>query len=321
MGSRPWREAWQDALYGRAGFYRGDEGPAGHFTTSTQGPQGLLLAEAVAALADRERCTRVVDLGCGRGELLLALHSLRPDLSLTGVDVVRRPADLPGGVAWLTSPGGAALPDALTGLEDALVVAHEWLDVVPCTVAAPGPDGRLREVVVDEAGTESLGEPLGEADGAWVEQWWPGARGRVEVGRQRDEAWDDLLSRVDRGAALAVDYGHVREARPSRGSLQAYARGVLTDPVPDGSCDLTAHVAVDSLTQNSRTTQREALDGLGVRAERPGAASATTDPAAYLRALARSSALALLRDPDGLGGFHWVLARRPGILGNHEPPA
>ena len=41
----PWREAWHDALYGPAGFYRSAEGPAGHFTTSTHGPLGAALAE------------------------------------------------------------------------------------------------------------------------------------------------------------------------------------------------------------------------------------------------------------------------------------
>ena len=302
--ARPWREAWHTALYAADGFYTRPEGPAGHFATSAHGSAGRLLATAVADLADREGCDRVVDLGCGRGELLAHLVGLRPDLALTGVDVVGRPPDLPEAVDWVLSPGGAGLPEGLRGLTSTLVVANEWLDVVPCTIGR-FEAGELRELLVDPAGRESLGEPVGPEDAAWVEQWWPRASGRVEVGRQRDEAWDELLSRIGSGAALAVDYGHLRDDRPTLGSLQAYARGVLTDPVPDGSCDLTAHVAVDSLTQDARTTQREALAHL---ADGP-APDAGRDPRGHLQSLARDSDLAMLRDRDGLGAFHWVHQR------------
>ena len=142
----PWREAWHEALYGPQGFYRGAEGPAGHFTTSTHGPLGAPFADALGRLADREGVHHVVDVGCGRGELLTHLAVQRPDLRLTGVDVVPRPPDLPDAVAWLRSPGGGdELPRELTDLDDVLVVAHEWLDVVPCTVAevvGPGPARR-----------------------------------------------------------------------------------------------------------------------------------------------------------------------------------
>ena len=57
----------------------------------------------------------------------------------------------------------------------------------------------------------------------------------------------DLGSRVRRGAVLAVDYGHTVGERPADGTLTAYRAGALVVPVPDGSCDLTAHVAIDSL--------------------------------------------------------------------------
>jgi len=79
--------------------------------------------------------------------------------------------------------------------------------------------------------------------------------------------------------------------------------------VPDGSCDLTAHVAVDSLEHDDVTTQRDALRALGVHARTPDVTRAHTDPAGYLAALARSSAAAALTDPSGLGAFRWVLRR------------
>lgn len=310
----PWRDAWQDALYGPDGFYRRPEGPAGHFTTSAHGGPGAVLAQALAHLADAEGATHVVDLGAGRGELLGALHAHRPDLRLTGIDVVGRPASLPAAVGWTTSPGGAALPDALQDLDGVLVVAHEWLDVVPCTVAEVDESGRLRTVLVDpRSGEESLGGPLDPADAAWCADHWPtddAAPGdRVEVGLARDRAWADLLARVRRGAVLAVDYGHTRENRPDGGTLVGYRDGVVVDPVPDGSCDVTAHVAVDSLRHDELTTQREALHRLLGRPLVPDQGLSRTDPAGYLAALAGTSALTALTDPSGLGGFRWVLAR------------
>ena len=181
----PWREAWHDALYGPRGFYRGTEGPAGHFTTSTHGPLGASFADAVGRLADREGVHHVVDVGCGRGELLTHLAAQRPDLRLTGVDVVPRPDDLPDAVAWLRSPGGATLPPELTDLDDVLVVAHEWLDVVPCTVAEVVAPGRLAVVLVDPAtGEESTGGAPTDDELAWCARHWPvdglpvGATGR-----------------------------------------------------------------------------------------------------------------------------------------------
>lgn len=309
----PWREAWHEALYGPRGFYRGTTGPAGHFTTSTHGPLGQVLAEALGRLADREDVHHVVDVGCGRGELLTHLAARRPDLRLTGADVVDRPADLPDAVAWLRCPGGAALPDELTELDDVLVVAHEWLDVVPCTVAEVAP-GRLAVVLVDPTSGEELPGPDLTADElAWCARWWPvddlPAGSRVEVGLSRDLAWHDLLARVRQGTVLAVDYGHTRGNRPRGGTLTAYRSGAVVLPVPDGSCDLTAHVAVDSLEHDEVATQREALHALGLADDRPPHDLGHRDPAAYLAALATASTVTALTAPDGLGGFRWVLRR------------
>ncbi|EAQ00383.1 hypothetical protein JNB_09429 [Janibacter sp. HTCC2649] len=310
MNPRPWRDAWWDALYGPDGFYRRDEGPAGHFTTSAHGGLGAVLADVVGRLADEAGVCRVVDLACGRGELLTHLHSIRPDLELVGVDVVERPPSLPTSVDWLRSPGGSAVPDELHDL-DALVLAHEWLDVVPCTIAEVDADGVLREVLVDEAGTETLGGELAEPDRAWADSWWPATEAgeRVEIGLGRDLAWRDLLSRNRTGTTIAVDYGHTKATRPTEGSLTAYREGVLTNPVPDGQRDLTAHVATDSLGADEVVTQRDLFHRLGLTATTPDHASASTDPLGYVRALGRTSTIAALTDPHGLGGFHWAVTR------------
>ncbi len=81
-------------------------------------------------------------------------------------------------------------------------------------------------------------------------------------------------------------------------------------PVPDGSCDITAHVAVDSLAHDRLLTQARALRDLGVTPDDPAHATARSDPSGYLAALARASAVRALTAPGGLGGFTWVVARR-----------
>jgi SAM-dependent MidA family methyltransferase len=255
----------------------------------------------------------VVDVGAGRGELLRHLYALAPGRPLCGLDVVSRPPDLPEDVGWVESRGGGSLPEGWRPVR-ALVVAHEWLDVVPCTIAEVGPDGTLREVLVDPAtGAESPGPPLTGADHQWCQRFWPSALARqaragdrVEVGRQRDDAWAALLDRLARGSvALAVDYGHTVDDRPRQGTLVAYREGRLVDPVPDGSRDLTAHVAVDSLRQTHRMLQRDAIEAVPA----PDHALAAADPAAYLEALAERSAVTALRSVGGFGDFWWVIAQ------------
>ncbi|MGV1007615.1 MAG: SAM-dependent methyltransferase [Dermatophilaceae bacterium] len=313
MTALPWRLAWQDALYGPGGFYR-REVPSRHFATATGAPLGRTLAEALWRWADRLGMPGIVDLGAGRGELLADLHAVRPDRPLLGCDVVTRPAGLPAPVDWVQGPGGAALPDGLSELHDVLVVAHEWLDVVPCDIGRVDRSGRLRLVQVDPVtGRESLGEPVGEPQLRWCDTFWPAREPgeRVEIGSARDQAWADLLSRVSRGAVLAVDYGHERGHRPREGSLTAYRQGARVAPVPDGTCDLTAHVAVDSLRQDRRLTQAQAFEEVGLAGVRPDPGLARRGPGRYLRELQRAAASAELTRPDGYGGFHWVLARLP----------
>lgn len=306
---RTWEQAWAEALYGDGGFYRRPEGPAGHFATSAQGGAGEVLAEALLRLADREGLTTIVDVACGRGELLTSLAALAEgSVHLVGVDVVARPAGLDPRVDWLVSPGGGDLPD-LGHATRALVLAHEWLDVVPCPVARADEHGRLRTVLVDDEGNESLGSPLAQRDADWAARWWPGPYSpgdRVEIGRTRDDAFTRLVERVRSGLVVAVDYGHTLAERPRCGSLVGYADGVLCAPVPDATCDLTAHVAMDSLPADRVLTQREVLRDLGLDGTRPPVETARTDPAGYLAALSRASRASSLTGP-GPGGFLWAL--------------
>jgi SAM-dependent MidA family methyltransferase len=124
------------------------------------------------------------------------------------------------------------------------------------------------------------------------------------------------VSTVERGLALTIDYGHLRVDRPLAGTLTGYRAGRAVEPVPDGGCDLTAHVALDAVAAAGCAvsgrpavlrTQREALRALGVNGRRPALADAYTDPTGYLRALAAAGEAAELVDSAGLGGHWWLL--------------
>jgi SAM-dependent MidA family methyltransferase len=304
-----WRTAWDQALYGPAGFYR-RHAPGDHFRTAMHGSD--LMAAAFLTLVRRHGLDTVVDVGAGRGELLTGLHRLAPDLQLLGVEVAPRPQALPAPIAW--SP---VLPESVEGL----VVAHEWLDNVPCHVVEVDGAGVPRIVHVDPAtGRESWGLPVTSSGvppsiAAWLAAWWPlDARepgARAEVGTTRDRAWRDVVARVHRGLAVAVDYGHTRDDRPAGGSLRSYRRGRETEVAADGSRDVTAAVAVDSVAAAAGAEvvrQRQALTGLGMSTARPPLAMAAADPEGYARALAAATEAAGLTATGGLGDFYWVVS-------------
>ncbi|WP_307791176.1 SAM-dependent methyltransferase [Streptomyces actuosus] len=370
-----WRTAGETALYGPAGFYRRPEGPAGHFRTSVHASP--LFARAVARLLclvdealGRPDRLDFVDMAAGRGELAAGVLAALPAgvAARTRVCAVEiagpRPDGLDPRIVWR-----ADVPHGITGL----LFANEWLDNIPVDVAETDPAGVARLVLVREDGTEQLGEPVSGADAQWLRQWWPlpSEEGlRAEIGWPRDEAWASVVARVDRGVAVAVDYAHTADARPPFGTLTGFREGRETAPVPDGSCDITAHVALDACaargrnehgapgttaspgtaaspgaredvpsaraqyerpahTPNTRSAprsarpagpdrahalpearllrQRHALRVLGVGGARPPLALASTDPAAYVRALASAGEAAELTAEGGLGDFGWLV--------------
>lgn len=312
MTRTPWKQAWDQALYGESGFYRQESGPAGHFSTATQGiPQiGELLARALLTLMDQEGLDTFLDMGCGRGELLEHVHRLGPQAHCIGVDVVSRPR-LSEPIGWIQSPGGERLPDELDGLSDTLVFANEWLDVVPCPIAEMDENGELREVLVSvSSGDEQLGDTVSGTDREWCQWFWPIDRlepgDRLEIGGTRDTAWDHLLARLASGLAVAVDYGHTIDSRPALGTLTGFRQGRQVLPIPDGSCDLTAHVAMDSLTHDELMDQRTALRQLGISGQTPPHDLSRSDPMAYLQGLSNASAAALLTAKGGFGDFMWA---------------
>lgn len=328
-----WREAAEAALYGPGGFYRRPEGPAGHFRTSVHASP--LFARAVAGLLCRVddalgRPARLdfVDMAAGRGELVTAvLAALPAEVAARArgyaVEIAGRPAGLDPRVAWLREP-----PAGITGL----LFANEWLDNVPVDVAETDSACVPRLVLVRGDGTERLGAPVAGDDARWLARWWPlpAEKGfRAEIGLPRDLAWTSAVSCVARGLAVAVDYGHTLDARPAFGTLTGFREGRETAPVPDGSCDITAHVALDAcagacgggsgsgMAGARLLTQRAALRALGIEGTRPPLALASARPAEYVRALASAGEAAELTAPGGLGDFGWLICSVgiPDVLG------
>ncbi len=223
----------------------------------------------------------LTDIGAGSGELGRAIGSLAPELTVTSIEL------------------DDEIPPVLTGL----VIANEWLDNIPCELAELSDDGEPRYLLEDL----SLGPVVEGNDRAWLDTWWPLAEpgDRAEIGTTRDAAWSGVLDRLEDGLAIAIDYGHLRGGRPPYGTLSGFRRGRECDPVPDGTCDITAHVALDSLS-GTITTQRDALLTLGVSADRPDNDLARSDPLRYVAGLSSAGEAAELLDPAGLGSFGWV---------------
>ena len=343
MTSEPvgWREAARQALYGPGGFFT-REAPADHFRTSVHASP--LFAHAVAALLrrvdgslGRPETLDLVDMGAGRGELLSGVlgaldaeasegdGGLLRRLRVRAVELGPRPGGLDPRGEWQDDLPG---PGTVNGL----LIANAWQDKVPVDVVENGADGNPRLVLTDTAANATLGGPPGPRDAAWLARWWPledaGPGARAEVGHPRDEAWCAAVRTLRRGVAVAADYGHTAGTRPPFGTLTGFRAGRDTAPVPDGTGDLTAHVALDAVaeavaeeasaaspeadggrpeTEVELFSQREALRALGVTGSRPPLTLASDDPAAYVQALASAGEAAELTDPRGLGAFGWLV--------------
>jgi SAM-dependent MidA family methyltransferase len=326
-----WRAATQDALYGRDGFYARGERPAAHFRTSVHASPRYaaavlaLLSHADAALGHPERLD-LVDIGAGQGELLSQVLKLAehlpagPGPARPGRSFLQRIVPRAVEIAPQSSGGddrirwSAALPDRIRGL----VIASEWLDNIPVDVAELTRGGPRIVLVDPGSGAEQPGPPAGAAERDWLQRWWPLQHlgDRAELGQPRCAAWAEVIGRLGGGLALAADYAHSRASRPVAGTMAGFRDGRAVRPIPDGSRDITAHVALDACaaagtaagaTQTLLTTQRTALRALGLSGRRPPLSQADRDPAGYLAALRRAAEAAELTDPAGLGGFGWLI--------------
>jgi hypothetical protein len=106
---------------------------------------------------------------------------------------------------------------------------------------------------------------------------------------------------VDDGAILATDYGHVRIERESRyrhGTLAAYRGGRLVTPLPDGSANLTAHVALDACA--------DAVAGTVLSLQRDEVVAPPLPEEPSATEVERHFAALRLRDPGRLGAVGWL---------------
>lgn len=259
----PWSVAWGRSASGPDGFYRSAGGRAGdHFTTAVMEHDAVaqevvaIASPTMTALAMTGGRLTVTDVGAADGTLLRQLMRIWPDELRTitdwrGIDLRDRPRDLDPSVTWIAGDIVDVAQQVVPG--SGLVVAHELLDDVPCDVVEPDDDGELRLVLVDpSSGRESIGSSPSDEIREWCARWWPRAEpaARIEVGLQRDTAWKSIRSLVTDGMAIAIDYGHVLPDRVAGrwdgGTLAGYVDGRPASPVPDGSCNITAHVALDA---------------------------------------------------------------------------
>ncbi len=314
----PWEQAWRTALYGDGGFFHRPEGPSGHFRTSATSrvfaaAMHRLAAEVDRALGHPDDFT-FVDVGAGRGELLRLLAEHVPDRwRLLAVEVAARP-DRPR--------------------RSHRVVRRPQL---PGDRSRPGPRAARRGALCDRrvpSRRRTRGRPRRSGDGrggagcsrrrprtrTGSPRWWPISEPgqRAEVGRTRDEVWRGLVDSVAAGLVVAVDYDHAREDREElrHGTLAAYRDGHLVPPVPDGTCDLTAHVALDACAAATPeggwtrvVRQADALASLGVTSTLPDPELAGHDPKAYAEALATAAESRVLLDPSGIS-LHQQLRRQ-----------
>ncbi len=154
MTTRSWSDAMAAALYGPGGFYRSNS-PNAHFRTSVSSSPLLAVSLAQLVLAVDQALESpmpldIVDVGAGDGSLLVELvKSLPSDLAarvnFVAVEIRPRPIELPAQISWTE-----ILPSGVNGL----VIAHEYLDNVPCDVVEVGGDGSLNQMMVDSTSGE-----------------------------------------------------------------------------------------------------------------------------------------------------------------------
>ena len=290
---RAWVDAWDDANHT---FYT-HHAPEQHFRTSIDAGTATArrIAELLAPPPQHPpqhphqhpcqtpnsslpRC--IVDIGSGSGALLTQLATLVDDeVTLIGVDVRPRPEDLPPAIRWRQVRVTHDVED-ITGMDGritGLVIAHEFLDDVACPVIELDDDLRPRIVQVEAAtGAEVLGPDLADpaADAllggispgevrTWLDRWWPATKplARREVGLPRELLWRRLTQILASGHAIAIDYAHRLDDRRSGlwdgGTVKGFVDGAPCRPRPDGSVNITSHVALDSCASTYATVRSQ----------------------------------------------------------------
>jgi SAM-dependent MidA family methyltransferase len=274
-----WRFMELCLLHPEHGYYvsRDPLGREGDFTTAPEVSQmfgellGLWTASVWKAMGSPS-LLRLIELGPGRGTMmadaLRALRVLPPLYQTLSVHLVeinpvlreKQQASLAGtrAVAWHDNIDD--IPQGPT-----IILANEYFDVLPIHQAVKRETG-WHERVVEVDGNGKLGfgaapEPIPRFEvllpplvraapvGA-VFEWRPDSEIMKVATRVRDQG----------GAALIIDYGHLRS--DAGDTFQAIARHSFTDPLKaPGEADVTAHVDFQALAR--------AAEDIGARVHGP----------------------------------------------------
>ncbi len=274
-----WRYMELCLMHPTLGYYvsRDPLGREGDFTTAPEVSQmfgellGLWTASVWKSMGS-PTTFHLVELGPGRGTMMAdALRALRvvPPLYQTlSVHLVEiSPVLREKQRAMLTGVRQISWHDTIDEVPEGptIILANEYFDALPIHQAVRGENGWHERVIeLDENGTLDFGAsgeliprfevllpplvratPIGS-----VFEWRPDAEMMKIAKRVRDHG----------GAALIIDYGHVRSEAGD--TLQAIARHSFTDPLKaPGQADITAHVDFEALAH--------AADDVGARVHGP----------------------------------------------------
>ena len=280
MGPMPvWRYMELCLTHPDYGYYvsRDPLGREGDFTTSPEISQmfgeliGLWAASVWKAMGDPAEL-RLIELGPGRGTMMAdALRALRvlPPLyqslsvHLVEINPVLREKQR-------TTLAGIREVNWHDSLEDvppgpAVILANEYFDVLPIHQAVKRDEG-WHERVVELSASGELMFGVAEAPIPRFEVLLPPLVRTAPVGAlfewRPDTTMMKLATRLrdQGGAALIIDYGHVRSDVGD--TFQAIARHSYADPLSNcGRADLTAHVDFAALGR--------AAEDVGARAHGP----------------------------------------------------
>ena len=267
---------------------------------------------------------RLVEAGAGSGSLLQPLLDEADGLFADVVAVEASPAARRA----LENAGhntAADLADVAPTSFRGAVVANELLDNLPMAIAVRTEVGWNEHMVaLGDDSLEFVEVPARQAVAEWAEAYGgPVQAGSIVEAQLSATAWiTGVISRLDRGVVLAIDYGATTEElvpRRSQGTVRTYrAHHLGPDPLLEpGATDITADVNFTALLEMARRSgatarvfrQDEFLDDLGLRDELLRLRDRELDLARGDDALARLVIRSEIKDaetllhPRGLGDF------------------
>jgi SAM-dependent MidA family methyltransferase len=334
-GPIPFERFMQLALYGETGFFgsaRLRSERAGDFLTSPE--VSSMFGETLAAFVRSERNRigepfRLVEVAGGSGSLLRSLLAVI-DVDTWAVEVSPAAAAALGAVVGPDRVVGSL--GSIDGPLRGVVLANELLDNLPMAIAQLTADGwRERWVGQGEEGLAFIdAEPRPEVM-AWLEQFAGPVDigGWVEVQLEASEWVRTVVTRLEAGAVVLIDYGDTAEnlaPRRQDGTLRTYrAHHFGPHPLDEpGATDITADVNVTAIEAAARDAgaevevwrQDDFLASFGLRDrisamrhEELELARAGDEMARLRLRTVRTEAETLLH-PRGLGDFRVVVARR-----------